>query len=265
MAPNLGWVDVPLGARLARGAVGGRADHRRQRRRPRRARRAPARARRRRRRHALRLGRGRRRRRRDRRRPAARPASAGYGGEIGHLPVNPGGAPCRCGSIGCWETEVGEGALLALAGLPPDAGRAGIDAVLREAEAGTGTRVAALEHVGRWLGIGLAGLVNILNPRLVILGGPNGRLYPLVRDAIEAELDPVRAAGARGRSSASCRRRSGSTRRWSAPPRWPSIPCSPIRRPGSADATPPSSWRPPDGDFADLSSTPTSPGKRRLA
>src|SRR3954469_14088206 len=46
--------------------------------------------------------------------------AAGYGGEIGHLPVNPDGAACRCGSRGCWETEVGEGALLGRAGLAPD-------------------------------------------------------------------------------------------------------------------------------------------------
>src|SRR6266550_119757 len=32
---------------------------------------------------------------------------AGYGGEVGHLPVNPNGTPCRCGSSGCWETEIG--------------------------------------------------------------------------------------------------------------------------------------------------------------
>ena len=112
---------------------------------------------------------------------------------------------------------------------------------------------------------GSAGLVNILNPRLVILGGPNSRLYPLVRDAIDAELTRVRAAGRRGRSSASSRRRSGSTRRSSARPRWPSIPCCPIRRPGSAAATPPSTWRPPDGDSPDPSSTSASPGNRRLA
>src|SRR5262249_37772273 len=37
---------------------------------------------------------------------------AGFGGEIGHIPVNPGGKRCGCGAIGCWETEVGEGALL---------------------------------------------------------------------------------------------------------------------------------------------------------
>jgi predicted NBD/HSP70 family sugar kinase len=113
---------------------------------------------------------------------------AGYGGEIGHLPVNPGGSPCRCGSIGCWETEVGEGALLALAGLSPDAGRSGIDLVLREAQAGNQVAVAALEHVGRWLAVGLAALVNILNPQLIVLGSMHGRIYPAIRHTVEAGL-----------------------------------------------------------------------------
>jgi predicted NBD/HSP70 family sugar kinase len=113
---------------------------------------------------------------------------AGYGGEIGHLPVNPGGSPCRCGSIGCWETEVGEGALLSLAGLSPNAGRDGIDRVLREAQAGNQVAVAALEHVGRWLAVGLAGLVNILNPQLIVLGSMHGRIYPAIRHTVEAGL-----------------------------------------------------------------------------
>jgi predicted NBD/HSP70 family sugar kinase len=113
---------------------------------------------------------------------------AGYGGEIGHLPVNPGGSPCRCGSIGCWETEVGEGALLSLAGLSPDAGRRGIDLVLREAQDGNQVAVAALEHVGRWLAVGLAALVNILNPQLIVLGSMHGRIYPAIRHTVEAGL-----------------------------------------------------------------------------
>ena len=37
----------------------------------------------------------------------------GYGGEVGHMVVNPYGRPCNCGSRGCWETEIGEHALLA--------------------------------------------------------------------------------------------------------------------------------------------------------
>jgi predicted NBD/HSP70 family sugar kinase len=114
--------------------------------------------------------------------------AAGYGGEIGHLPVNPSGAACRCGSIGCWETEVGEGALLARAGLPADAGSAGVDAVLHAADAGDERALAALHHVGTWLGIGLGGLVNVLNPRLIVLGGLHGRIHPYVGDTLDAEL-----------------------------------------------------------------------------
>jgi predicted NBD/HSP70 family sugar kinase len=114
--------------------------------------------------------------------------AAGYGGEIGHVPLNPEGTRCRCGSVGCWETEIGEGALLARAGRPADAGGRGVEAVLADAAAGDPTALAALAHVGRWLGIGLSGLVNILNPRLVILGAMLGRIHPFIREAMVAEL-----------------------------------------------------------------------------
>lgn len=114
---------------------------------------------------------------------------AGYGGEVGHMPVNPTGIACRCGSVGCWETEVGEGALLRLAGHAPGGGRGEVDAVLREAEAGSPAALSALDHVGRWLGVGLAGLVNILNPQLVVLGGVFGRIHPFVSRTIDDELD----------------------------------------------------------------------------
>jgi len=114
---------------------------------------------------------------------------AGYGGEIGHIAVNPEGRSCRCGSIGCWETEVGEGALLLRAGHPVDGGRTAVDAVLREAAAGSTRALEAVEEVGRWLGIGLASLVNVLNPRLIVLGGLFGRFHPFMREQIDAELD----------------------------------------------------------------------------
>ncbi len=114
---------------------------------------------------------------------------AGYGGEVGHLPVNPTGAACRCGSQGCWETEVGEAALLRMAGRPPGGGRPEVDAMLRDAEAGVPPALSALDHVGRWLGIGLAGMVNIFNPRLIVLGGIFGRILPFVGPTLEHELD----------------------------------------------------------------------------
>lgn len=115
--------------------------------------------------------------------------AAGYGGEIGHMPVNPAGATCRCGGVGCWETEVGEETMLRVAGRPPGGGRAAVNALLAAADAGDPTATAAVDHVGRWLGIGLAGLVNIFDPRLIVLGGRFARLAPYVGAIVETELD----------------------------------------------------------------------------
>lgn len=115
--------------------------------------------------------------------------AAGFGGEVGHMPVNPTGATCRCGSFGCWETEVGEEVLLDLAGHPRSGGRGEVDAVLREAADGSEVALVALDHVGRWLGLGLAGLVNVLNPGLIVLGGRFGRIHPFVIRSLDEELD----------------------------------------------------------------------------
>jgi predicted NBD/HSP70 family sugar kinase len=123
--------------------------------------------------------------------------AAGFGGEVGHIPVNPDGRPCQCGSVGCWETEVGEEALLRLAGHPQGGGWSEVEAVLEEARAGSTVALAALGGVGHWLGVGLAGLVNIFNPRLVVLGGLFGRIHPFVGGTLEAELDQRSLAGPR--------------------------------------------------------------------
>jgi predicted NBD/HSP70 family sugar kinase len=115
--------------------------------------------------------------------------AAGYSGEVGHIPVNPDGLPCRCGSLGCWETEVGTTALLRRAGRSIEGGHDAVDAVLADAEAGDPVALAAFAENGRWLGIGLAGIINILNPELVLLGGRLAASYPFVRSTLEAELD----------------------------------------------------------------------------
>jgi predicted NBD/HSP70 family sugar kinase len=115
--------------------------------------------------------------------------AAGYGGEVGHIPVNPDGLPCRCGSTGCWETEVGTMALLRRAGRSPQAGRDAFETLLADAETGDPAALDAFNDTARWLGIGLAGIVNVLNPSLVLLGGRLIASYPYVRSTLEAELD----------------------------------------------------------------------------
>jgi predicted NBD/HSP70 family sugar kinase len=69
--------------------------------------------------------------------------------------------------------------------------------VLAAAEGGSPAAVAALGHVGRWLGIGLGGLVNLLNPSLIVLGGIYGRLLPTVRPELESELGRHALPGSR--------------------------------------------------------------------
>ena len=114
---------------------------------------------------------------------------AGYGGEVGHLPVNPRGRVCNCGGVGCWETEVGAASLLRRAGRSTHGGRAEMDLLLEDAAAGSPQALAALEETGRWLGLGLSGLVNVLNPGLVVFGGLFQRIYPHVSAIVDAELD----------------------------------------------------------------------------
>jgi predicted NBD/HSP70 family sugar kinase len=48
---------------------------------------------------------------------------------------------------------------------------------------------AALEHLATWLGVGIAGLVNIFNPTLVVLGGVFGRIHPLVGTTVRAAME----------------------------------------------------------------------------
>jgi predicted NBD/HSP70 family sugar kinase len=103
--------------------------------------------------------------------------------------MNPVGTECGCGSFGCWETEIGERALLARAGRPPAGGRQAVDELIAAAAGGDAEALASLAHVGRWLGIGLVSLVNIFNPTLVVLGGIFERIHPHIRDTVDAVLD----------------------------------------------------------------------------
>jgi predicted NBD/HSP70 family sugar kinase len=103
----------------------------------------------------------------------------GYGSELGHMLVNPhGGRQCGCGSHGCLEAEVGERALLDAAGWPPElTGRDAVRAVVDAADRGDSAAGDALRRIGDWLGIGVANLINLFNPGMVIFGGMLREIY----------------------------------------------------------------------------------------
>jgi len=110
----------------------------------------------------------------------------GFSGELGHVTVDPEGELCACGSRGCVETRVALGALLRAAGIEEPAG---VEDLAQRARAGDGRTLDALAAAGRWLGVGVAGAVNLLNPQGVVVGGYFATLAPWLIPGIEQELD----------------------------------------------------------------------------
>ncbi len=92
-------------------------------------------------------------------------------GELGHMPLNELGPKCNCGGFGCFETYVGNRALFAMASRVM--GKPGMTTESMFALAQKGNKKALLfwktaaEHIGN----GLVGVVNLLNPRVIIIGG----------------------------------------------------------------------------------------------
>jgi predicted NBD/HSP70 family sugar kinase len=109
--------------------------------------------------------------------------AGGYAGEIGHLRFNPDGKPCHCGNLGCWETEVGA---LAIA----EAIRCPADKVPQLDEVLDGYEKAPreLRGIGTAIGQGLASIVNVFNPQVVVMGGYFDAMYTLVRAEIDQGL-----------------------------------------------------------------------------
>jgi len=131
----------------------------------------------------------------------------GLAGEIGHTIVEPDGPLCGCGNRGCWE-QVASGLAIARAGrraVTDDPGsaiarlaggdprRATGELVTEAAQGGDEVAVGILATVARRLGEGIAGLVNILDPEIVVIGGGVGEvgdvLFGPLREAFGASVE----------------------------------------------------------------------------
>ncbi|SDU21175.1 ROK family transcriptional regulator [Jiangella alkaliphila] len=98
--------------------------------------------------------------------------AGGGAGEFGHFPVQPGGPRCSCGNAGCLEASVGQEALLRAAH------EAGLDAP-------DATIFAA---AGELFGRGVAGLINVMDPEIVIVLGEGTRAWEHWRPGFEPSL-----------------------------------------------------------------------------
>ncbi|GGS82230.1 transcriptional regulator [Planobispora rosea] len=117
-----------------------------------------------------------------------RRGARGYSGEIGHIQLDPLGAECRCGRLGCLEAVAGIGAVLQHSALSPAEVEIELEEVVRLARSGDDRTLDLLAGVGRHLGKGVSVIANLLNPEVVILGGYYVPLAPWLLPAVAAEM-----------------------------------------------------------------------------
>lgn len=119
-------------------------------------------------------------------------------GEFGHVPLNLDGPPCSCGNRGCWEAYTSNPATVArymgrellAPSQSPQAMDTDLDVedVIARAYSGDASAMAALEATGRYLGIGIAAIINTLSPDEVIVGGEVTAAWDLVGPPLRTEL-----------------------------------------------------------------------------
>jgi predicted NBD/HSP70 family sugar kinase len=100
--------------------------------------------------------------------------SRGFGGEIGHMRVDPAGPRCHCGRRGCWEALIGLSAVLRSASISTPSGthpRTMLEALVTQGREGNKCALDAIDRLGRDVGVGAAMLSNIFDPSVIILGG----------------------------------------------------------------------------------------------
>ena len=110
--------------------------------------------------------------------------TSGYSGEFGHFPLLNNDQICRCGKVGCLETGASGSALVRMITEQLQAGRASslsrhfrdqgkvnLNDIFQAIQEEDILTIETIEKIGSNLGRGLAGLINVFNPQLVVLGG----------------------------------------------------------------------------------------------
>jgi predicted NBD/HSP70 family sugar kinase len=133
-------------------------------------------------------------------------------GEFGHTPLNLDGPQCMCGARGCWEAYTSNLATLSryfgwnLSKLSPKALQNSeehpftILELIARARGGDAKAVNALEESARFLGLGLATLVNAINPDCIYLSGEITTAWDMIEDIVRKGLAERALTEAAGRT-----------------------------------------------------------------
>ena len=128
---------------------------------------------------------------------------SGYAGEFGHIQIEPNGQLCHCGKIGCIETvasgkvlinrakkDLAEGATSHISEMVQnDLSKISIKVILEAAKSGDQYAIDLIAKIGEALGKGIATLVHLYNPELIILGGEMSKAADFLVSPIESNLN----------------------------------------------------------------------------
>ena len=118
-------------------------------------------------------------------------------GEFAHLPLNIEGPACACGAAGCWEAYVSNLATLSRyfgrelsphKPIPHELATFTVDDLIARARGGDDRATAALHATARYLGLGLASLVNAVDPQRIYLSGEIIGAWDLIEPAVRQAL-----------------------------------------------------------------------------
>jgi glucokinase-like ROK family protein len=131
--------------------------------------------------------------------------AAGFAGEVGHSVVDVNGRLCNCGRTGCWETVASQLALFhyvreavasgqtsaLIEATGGDLAQLTVTLIVEAASQGDAVARSALAEVARWLGLGLANIINALNPQRIVIGGAlsvaQDYLLPNIKEVVAKE------------------------------------------------------------------------------
>lgn len=134
--------------------------------------------------------------------------ATGFAGEIGHVTIEPNGPLCNCGNHGCWETLASQAAVFRRVEQAIASGQSSslarffkkksdplsVPAIVQAADEGDAVARQALTETGVYFGIGIANLINTLNPEIVVVGGilslAKEYLMPVIEQTIAARALP---------------------------------------------------------------------------
>jgi predicted NBD/HSP70 family sugar kinase len=114
-------------------------------------------------------------------------------GEFAHMPLSIDGPRCSCGAVGCWEAHISNLATLTryfgrTRPIPAGARPFTMDDLVARARIGDGRALAALQVSARYLGLGLGGVINIMDPDRIFIGGEITTAWDLIENTVRTAL-----------------------------------------------------------------------------